>query len=145
MKIIRKLLMENIPLALDALKHPSKPRLEYWETKYSPFVRVLLGEIMLFVEVQNADDISRIVGLKKLVELKVVDGLEGNGTYDGMKMSIVGGAEAWVVAEDLGVNNVDVILRPPRCTPGSWATRQCRVPGTVPSAVDILHDSGVKV
>ncbi len=66
------------------------------------------------------------------------------GMYN-KSLTIVGGAEAWTIADQLAPLNISVILRPPRCTPGSWATRRCLVPGTFPSAVEILRRAGVNV
>lgn len=97
---------------------------------------ILRGKGVLFVEAHEANDISRVILLKREVEV---------AAFGNISLTIVGGAEAWVVASELARANIGVILRPVRCTPGSWDTRKCRVPGTSPSAVELLHSAGVKV
>ncbi|KAJ3300401.1 hypothetical protein HK104_000915 [Borealophlyctis nickersoniae] len=105
----------------------------------SAFFRVIQGEIPLVAEVYEANDIAKFIGLKMEVEKRI-----GNGAH--LNFTVFGGTEAWVVAQDLASASIPVILAPARCTPGTWETRLCRVPGhPTPSSISILHHAGVKV
>ncbi|MCW8844749.1 MAG: amidohydrolase family protein [Gammaproteobacteria bacterium] len=66
---------------------------------------VLRGETLLLVAVERASDITQALQLKKDF---------------GLKLAIVGGAEAWVVAADLAAANVPVILDPQRNLPSGF-------------------------
>ena len=63
------------------------------------------GEIPLVIEVNSADIIATLVQLKQEVEGKI-------GTE--LKMTIIGGAEAHLLATELAEAKVGVVLFPPR-------------------------------
>jgi imidazolonepropionase-like amidohydrolase len=68
---------------------------------------VIRGEIPLLADVNRASDISQALTLQQDFSLKLV---------------IVGGAEAWVVAEELAAAGVPVILDPQQNLPSSFDT-----------------------
>ncbi|KAJ3078292.1 hypothetical protein HK102_004600 [Quaeritorhiza haematococci] len=172
----------------------------------SPFADVVAGRLTMFAEVQEANDVSRLLKLKQEVEnalsheidnereqmkrkhgknwWDIISGdIEENAEAEKakkearappkMKVTVIGGGEAWMVADQLAAASVPVILRPARCTPGIWETRRCILPGTgailgndntaifssansdsttrvgdfpsVLSATEILHQAGVPV
>jgi imidazolonepropionase-like amidohydrolase len=68
---------------------------------------VIRGEIPLLLEVDRASDITQALRLQKDFGLQLV---------------IVGGAEAWIVADELAAAGVPVILDPQQNLPGSFDT-----------------------
>ncbi|KAF9110482.1 hypothetical protein BGX27_006277 [Mortierella sp. AM989] len=101
------------------------------------FALAATGKLPLVVEVENRDEIIRLIQLKKQLE------------YDGakIKISLLGAVEAWTVAEHLAEADIGVILRPYLCTPVSWTAQKC-LPGAPLSedtGLSILHKAGVKV
>ena len=58
---------------------------------------------------------------------------------------IIGGQEAWQVADLIASKNVSVILNPARCTPSTWFTQRCKVSGVKPSSLEILQSAGINV
>lgn len=66
---------------------------------------VLTGKTPLLVQVERASDISQALRLKKDF---------------GLKMVILGGAEAWMVADELAAAGVPVVLDPQRNLPGGF-------------------------
>jgi len=66
---------------------------------------VLTGSTPLLVQVERASDISQALRLKKDF---------------GLKMAILGGAEAWIVADELAAAGVSVVLDPQRNLPGGF-------------------------
>ncbi|KAJ7273060.1 hypothetical protein C8J57DRAFT_1316535 [Mycena rebaudengoi] len=73
------------------------------------------GIIPLVITVDSADIIATLLLLKKEVEVK-------NGKA--MKMTIIGGAEAHLLASELAAANVGVILAPSRSYPYTWEQRR---------------------
>jgi hypothetical protein len=71
----------------------------------------------LVITVDNADIIATLLDLKAEVE-----SLSGGGTK--VKLTLVGGAEAHLLAQQLAAADVGVILNPPRAYPGSWESRR---------------------
>ncbi|KAJ3038171.1 hypothetical protein HK097_003244, partial [Rhizophlyctis rosea] len=105
-------------------------------TSDNSWTQVALGKLPLVVQVHEANDISRLIHLKKQHTSK---------TSHPLHITILGGTESWVVASHIANASIPVILSPSRCTPSTWETRRCRVPGTSPSTIRILRDAGVKV
>ncbi|KAF9429712.1 hypothetical protein BGZ94_009739 [Podila epigama] len=101
------------------------------------FTLVARGKIPLIVDVENRDEIIRIIQLKK--------DLEEEGSK--IKFVLLGATEAWTVAEHLAEANISVILRPYHCTPVQWTAQKC-LPGaplTNETGLTHLHKAGVKV
>ena len=63
------------------------------------------GEIPLVAETNSADIIATLILLKREIEEK---------TEHKMKLTILGGAEAHLLASDLAAADVGVVLMPPR-------------------------------
>ncbi|KAF9368892.1 hypothetical protein CPB97_004168, partial [Podila verticillata] len=95
------------------------------------------GKIPLVIEVDNGDEIIRIIQLKRELEHK--------GTN--IKFVLLGAIEAWTVAEYLAEAEVGVILKPYLFTPVQWTAQKC-LPGAPLSnetGLSHLHKAGVKV
>jgi hypothetical protein len=101
------------------------------------FALAARGKIPLVIEVENRDEIIRIIQLKKDLERQ-------NAT---IKIALIGAVEAWTVAEHLAAADIGVILRPYLCTPVHWTAQKC-LPGAPLSqetGLSILYKAGVKV
>ncbi|KAJ7589790.1 hypothetical protein C8J56DRAFT_1139426 [Mycena floridula] len=79
------------------------------------FSRVAAGTTPLVVTANSADVIATLLSLKKEVERE---------TKTKLTMTIVGGAEAHLLADDLAAASVGVILLPPRSVPYNWDSRR---------------------
>ncbi|KAK4684354.1 hypothetical protein P7C73_g5825, partial [Tremellales sp. Uapishka_1] len=124
------------PLAPDAILNPAAAlHLGFEDAKYSISTkiailrRLLLGEsgakteltrafkdvakgkLRVVVEVSNADHMGALVRLKREVA-------------PDMKMTFLGGHEAWLVADDLAKENIGVIVANARSFPGEWNSRR---------------------
>lgn len=86
---------------------------------------VLTGSTPLLVQVERASDISQALRLKKDF---------------GLKMAIAGGAEAWMVADELAAAGVPVILDPQRNLPGGFDSL-----GVTLENAARLHKAGVTI
>ncbi|KAF9083413.1 hypothetical protein BGX23_011504 [Mortierella sp. AD031] len=103
----------------------------------SEFSLVVHGKLPLIIEVDNRDEIIRLIQLKKE--------LENNGAK--LKVSLLSATEAWTVAEYLAEAQIGVILRPYLCTPVQWTAQKC-LPGAPLSdktGLSVLYKAGVKV
>ncbi|KAF8928307.1 hypothetical protein BGZ58_009745 [Dissophora ornata] len=101
------------------------------------FALAARGKIPLVIEVNNRDEIIRLIQLKKQ--------LEREGAK--LKVSLIGAVEAWTVAEHLAEADIGVILRPYHCTPVEWTAQKC-LPGAPLSeetGLSVLYNAGVKV
>eukprot|EP00004_Rigifila_ramosa_P019493 TRINITY_DN4960_c0_g1_i1.p1 TRINITY_DN4960_c0_g1~~TRINITY_DN4960_c0_g1_i1.p1 ORF type:complete len:902 (-),score=201.17 TRINITY_DN4960_c0_g1_i1:41-2650(-) len=92
----------------------------------APFVRVCQGVLPLAVHAHSADVIAALLNLK--AELSSIP----------LRLVIIGGAEAHILAARLATENVGVVLTPTRCTPGSWDQRRCS-----DAALSIFKNAGV--
>jgi hypothetical protein len=77
--------------------------------------RGVQGSIPLVVTVNSADIIASLLLLKREVEA-------ARGTA--MKMTLLSGTEAHLLAPELAAANVGVILAPPRSFPYTWEQRR---------------------
>ncbi|KAI1291569.1 hypothetical protein EDD11_008850 [Mortierella claussenii] len=101
------------------------------------FTLAARGKIPLVIEVNNRDEIIRLIHLKKQLQK---DGAK-------LKVSLLGAVEAWTVAEHLAEAEIGVILRPYHCTPVQWTAQQC-LPGAPLSnqtGLSVLYKAGVRV
>ncbi|KAG0286257.1 hypothetical protein BGZ98_005156, partial [Dissophora globulifera] len=101
------------------------------------FALAARGKIPLVIEVDNRDEIIRLIQLKKQLER---DGAK-------IKISLLSATEAWTVAEHLAEAEIGVILRPYLCTPVEWTAQKC-LPGAPLSeetGLSVLFKAGVKV
>ncbi|KAF9156344.1 hypothetical protein DFQ26_009396 [Actinomortierella ambigua] len=109
------------------LRHPDVPE----------FKQVANGELPLVVEVENRDEIVRIIQLKKELAKDDIH----------IKVTLLGATEAWTVASHLADASIGVVLRPYRCTPNHFQAQKC-LPGaplTKETGLSILLKAGVKV
>ncbi|ORY35366.1 hypothetical protein BCR39DRAFT_509101 [Naematelia encephala] len=96
--------------------------------------KVAKGELRLVVDVNKADIIAALVRLKKEVAPK-------------MKLTLLGAAESWMLAEELAEENIGVVVTRPRSFPATWDSRRI-VPGlplSNHSLASYLADAGVLV
>lgn len=80
------------------------------------FNKAAKGGIPLVVRTQNADVIATLLALKEEVE-----GIIGGGF---VRLVIAGGAEAHLLAKELGKAKVGVIFTRPRAFPATWGGRR---------------------
>ena len=85
------------------------------------FAKVRRGQATLVVGAESADIIATVIELKKEVEgaLRLV----GEGR-EALKVTIVGGREAHLLARELGGAGVGVLLTQPRPFPKEWEARR---------------------
>jgi len=80
------------------------------------FNKAAKGEIPLVIDTENADVIATLLSLKEEVEGIVDDGF--------IRLVIAGGAEAHLLAKELGEAHVGVIFTRPRAFPATWGGRR---------------------
>ncbi|KAH7911300.1 composite domain of metallo-dependent hydrolase [Hygrophoropsis aurantiaca] len=105
---------------------------------HAQFSALAKGGIPLVVEVQNADIIASLISLKKEFEQHT------GGT---LTLTLVGAAEAHLLAKEIGEAGIGVILTPARAFPGDWESKRI-LPGpplTKDSAITTLLAHGVTV
>jgi imidazolonepropionase-like amidohydrolase len=103
-----------------------------------PLKDVLKGTRPLVIEAHSADIIATLIELKHEIEESA-----GNS----IKLTVTGGAEAHLVAEELGRAHVGVIVAPPRPFPYKWEDRRI-LPGpplSEESAITKLMKANVTV
>ncbi|CAJ0756898.1 15122_t:CDS:10, partial [Entrophospora sp. SA101] len=101
------------------------------------FKYIINGKIPLVAEVDNKDEISALIKLKKHIKAHGGD----------INLVILGGSESHLVAKELYEENVSVILRPTRPTPNTWSTKDVLIgkPITNRTCIEILHEHKVKI
>ncbi|WOO79550.1 uncharacterized protein LOC62_02G003073 [Vanrija pseudolonga] len=98
------------------------------------FVDAAEGKLRLVVNANSADHIGALVRIKRDVA-------------PALKLTIFGGAEAYMLADELARNHIGVVVAPGRAFPYEWTSRRF-LPGpplsnlTLPA---LLHKHGVKV
>jgi hypothetical protein len=80
------------------------------------FSKAAKGDIPLVVSTQSADVIATLLSLKEEVESSVDSGF--------VRLVIAGGAEAHLLAKELGEAHVGVIFTRPRAFPATWGGRR---------------------
>lgn len=95
-------------------------------------IRSVLKESKVSVHTFDVDSSSQIYPVLELA-------------LNGSAGIIVGGAEAYVLANDIAKRGFSVVLDNPRCTPSTWYSRDCLVSGTSPSSFQQLKDAKVRV
>lgn len=79
------------------------------------YLRHVQGEIPLVVETHSADIIATIILLKEDIEAEM---------GQAMKITILGGGEAHLLAEELVGADIGVVVSPPRPLAYSWDYRR---------------------
>ncbi|KAK4186274.1 hypothetical protein QBC35DRAFT_501603 [Podospora australis] len=98
--------------------------------------KVVNGTLPLVITVHSADTIAAILKVKKVVE---------NATGNKLRLAILGGAESWLLADELAAADVGVVLAPLQSYASSWDQRRALsgAPLTNGTAVDKLMNAGV--
>lgn len=103
---------------------------------------VVAGEMPLAITVHSADTIAAVLRVKTEVEAVMAE----SGRKEGeIRLIIIGGAEAHLVAEELAAAGVGVVLAPLFSYATSWDQRRALTgaPLTNGTAIDALVDAGV--
>ncbi|KAK4652638.1 hypothetical protein QC762_501460 [Podospora pseudocomata] len=98
--------------------------------------KVVNGSLPLVITVHSADTIGALIKVKKAVD---------EVTKASIRLVILGGAESWLVAEELAAAKVGVVLAPLQSYAVSWDQRRALTgaPLTNGTAVDKLLEAGV--
>ncbi|KAI1181615.1 amidohydrolase [Nemania serpens] len=104
---------------------------------------VVNGSLPLAVTVHSADVIAAVLKAKSTVD----DAIAAHGVHSGIKLVIIGGAESFIVADDLAAAGVGVVLSPLLSFRKSWNQRRALTgaPLTNGTAIDRLLEAGVLV
>ncbi|KAG8163405.1 hypothetical protein KVR01_006702 [Diaporthe batatas] len=118
---------------LDALNSTEEAKDSYSEEAY--LKKVVAGDLPLVVTVHSADAIASILKVKQVVEKEGAK----------LRLSIIGGAESWILAHDLAAAGVGVVLAPADSYASEWDQRRALsgAPLTNGTAIDKLIDAGV--
>lgn len=102
--------------------------------------KVVNGQLPLAITVHSADTIASVLRVKRDVE-KLID---DNGGWTKLRLVIIGGAEAHLLADDLAAARVGVVLAPFQSFAVSWDQRRALsgAPLTNMTAVDLLMRAG---
>jgi imidazolonepropionase-like amidohydrolase len=105
--------------------------------------QVVNGSLPLVIDVHSADTIASLLRLKN----EVSRAISASNSSANLCLVLFGGAESWIVAEELRQADVSVILTPLFSYSTSWDERRALTgaPLTNGTAVDALHAAGVKV
>ncbi|CAG8554403.1 3358_t:CDS:10 [Diversispora eburnea] len=101
------------------------------------FCKTAHGEIPLIVETHNKDEIASLIKLNDLIKE-----LGGH-----LRLVILGGSEAHLLATELSRRKIPVVLLPPRPTPHLWSAQNVLVgsPITNDTGIDILYANKVLI
>ncbi|KAI0148611.1 amidohydrolase [Xylariaceae sp. FL1272] len=105
--------------------------------------KVVDGSLALAIKVQSADTIASLLQVKNMVDKAITSANGGSG----IKLVIIGGAESFIVADELAAANVGVVLSPLLSYRSRWDERRALTgaPLTNGTAIDILVEAGVTV
>ncbi|CAG8628867.1 5910_t:CDS:10, partial [Cetraspora pellucida] len=105
--------------------------------QHNIFGRAARGDIPLVVQTHSKDEIASLIRLK--IQIK------NNGGH--LKLVILGGTEAHMLAVELSKHKIPVILIPSRPTPMSWTAQHALTgaPITNTTGIEILHTNKVIV
>jgi len=103
--------------------------------------RVVAGELPLAVMAHSADTIAAVLNVKKDIEEAIAKSKVGSG----IRLVIIGGAEAHLVAGGLAAAKVGVVLAPLFSYAFTWDQRRALTgaPLTNGTTIDVLVDAGV--
>lgn len=116
---------------------------EYGEERY--LKKVVQGKMPLVITVHSADLIASLLRMKDEVESAVKDDVSIESIE--LRLVIVGGAEAYMLADELAAANVGIVLAPLLAYSETWDQRRSLTgaPLTNGTVIDVLHAAGVKV
>ncbi|XDG05279.1 hypothetical protein ABKA04_004894 [Annulohypoxylon sp. FPYF3050] len=115
----------------------------YTETAF--LAKVISGELPLAISVQSADAIAAILKVKQVVDKAITSSQGASAT--GIKLVLIGGAESFLLADELAAADVGVVLSPLLSYRNGWDQRRALTgaPLTNGTAVDALVAAGVRV
>ncbi|CAG8566817.1 1210_t:CDS:10 [Acaulospora colombiana] len=95
------------------------------------------GRVPLIVHTHSKDEIASLIRLKDRISSR-----GGN-----VRLVILGGAEAHLLARELAHRNIPVVLLPPRPTPEQWTAQNVLTGAPIDDkmGIDILHAHGVTI
>lgn len=111
--------------------------------------KVVAGDLPLVLTVHSADTIAAILKVKSLVESEIAATTTTSSTTTGtpkkLRVALVGGAEAHLLAPELAAAGVGVVLAPAQSYAESWDQRRALTgaPLTNGTAIDKLVEAGV--
>ncbi|KAI1173351.1 amidohydrolase [Nemania sp. FL0916] len=140
----------SVSNAVGSLRHKLLAAVESNSTESDPFSenafleKVVQGTLPLVVTAHSADVIAAILKVKSTVE-EAISPASGNSSS--IKLVIIGGAESFIVADELAAANVGVVLSPLLSYRKTWDQRRALTgaPLTNGTAVDRLVEAGVVV
>lgn len=106
--------------------------------------KVVTGELPLVVTVHSADAIASILKVKETVE-KEISAKSKTSTSGKIRLALIGGAESYILADELAAAGVGVVLAPAQSYSTSWDQRRALsgAPLTNGTAIDRLVKAGV--
>ncbi|KAI0598436.1 hypothetical protein F4775DRAFT_555539 [Biscogniauxia sp. FL1348] len=137
---LRRKLLE----AVDA-KEPSTTGTHADQYSEAAFLgKVVDGKLPLAITVHSADVIASLLKVKNVVDRAIT---ESGRSSQGIRLTIVGGAESFLVVNELAAADVGVILIPLLSYRSSWDQRRALTgaPLTNGTAIDQLLAAGVRV
>lgn len=106
--------------------------------------KVVAGELPVVVTVHSADAIASILKVKETVEKEI--SAKSQATASGkIRLALIGGAESYILADELAAAGVGVVLAPAQSYSTSWDQRRALsgAPLTNGTAIDRLVKAGV--
>lgn len=105
--------------------------------------KVVAGKMPVVVTVHSADAIAAILKVKKTVEKEM--SLRSERAAGTIQMALIGGAESYILADELAAAGVGVVLAPAQSYATSWEQRRALTgaPLTNGTAIDRLVEAGV--
>jgi imidazolonepropionase-like amidohydrolase len=139
----------SISNAVGSLRHKLLEAVNSNTTASDPFSetvflkKVIEGSSPLAITAHSADVIAAILKVKSTVE-KAITSAGGDG---GIRLVIIGGAESFILADELAAAGVGVVLSPLLSYRTTWDQRRALTgaPLTNGTAIDRLTDAGVLV
>lgn len=107
--------------------------------------KVVTGALPLVITVHSADTIAAILRVKAVVEAEIAAASAAAATANKLRLALLGGAEAHLLAGELAAAGVGVALAPAQSYAESWDQRRALTgaPLTNGTAVDKLVEAGV--
>lgn len=105
--------------------------------------KVVAGEVPVVVTVHSADTIATILKVKKEVETQI--SLHSRTSSGKIRLALIGGAESYILADELAAAGVGVVLAPAQSYATTWEQRRALTgaPLTNGTAIDRLVGAGV--
>lgn len=105
--------------------------------------KVVTGDLPLIITVHSADTIAAILNVKSTVETELAATMRA--TTKKLRIALIGGAEAHLLAPELAAAGVGVVLAPAQSYAESWDQRRALTgaPLTNGTAIDKLVEAGV--